>query len=454
MARRRPFAKQGQRIFDGGYCMSSKVFFKILGPVLAAVLLVGGVAQAQTPPQSDNGAAQAPDSDSYSALLTQAVARISQGDWQAGARAARRAFAKATTPQDRVAAARLVASANFRAGRFGRAEWWLRRAFNNAKDSQSEAVLRQEYAAVRQKNPWTTKLSFSIAPNDNVNNGSASETILIWNLPFVLSADARALAGIETSASVDLKYRLSESQTQATRLGLQLYGRTYQLSAAASKAAPGVSGSDYAFAMAELSLTHDRKFAALSGPTSFGLSTGQFWYGGNPYIRYTRATIAQSLQFTPRTGASLQLAYEEQTSILAGGVASYISTLGGGLTHQFANNDTAGVSLRATQTISPDITSENVATQLQLTYSFGKAVLWSKLSLNLSGEKRDYGFSIYDASGRHDLSLTAGINMVFFNASYFGFSPTLSLEMGRTRSNVSLYNRDSTAIRLGIQSTF
>jgi len=434
--------------------MPGKAIFRFLCPGLAAVMLWGAPVQA-TPSQQPTATTPGIQAqENFASLLALATARISQGDWQAGARAARRAFAKAATPQQRVAAARLVASAHFRAGKFGLAEWWLRRAFNNAKDDQSVAVLRQEFAAVRQKDPWTTKLSFSVAPNDNVNNGSSSETILIWNLPFVLSADARALSGIETAASAELKYRLSENQRQATYLGLQLYGRTYQLSAAASKAAPSVKGSDYAFAMAELSLTHDRRFAALSGPTSFGLNTGQFWYGGKPYIRYTRATVAQSLQLTARTGASFQLGYEEQTSILSGGVPSYISTLGGGVTHQFGNNDTAGLSLRASRTISPDITAENIAKQLQLTYSFGKPVLWSKLSLSLAAEKRDYGFSIYDPTGRHDLSLTAGANLVFFKASYFGFSPTLSLEIGRTKSNVSLYNRNSTAIRLGIQSTF
>ncbi len=394
------------------------------------------------------------DARDYLALMQTASADIGLGRYGAAATAARQAFHAARNRAERANAARIAASAQFRAKHFSRAEIWLRRAFNAADDGALKNVLRREFALVRQENPLSVTLNFSIAPNNNINNGSSSKTITIWNLPFVLSPDARALSGTEAALSIGVKYRISQSQVQQTHLGFTLYGRTYRFSAASRAAAPTKKGSDYAFAMAELSLTQNRRFAAMSAPTSFSLVAGQYWYGGKPYIAYARAGIAQGFSLSDRTGANLRLGYEVQSLKTSGGSLSRLLTLGGGINHALANNDRVSLDVQLSRTNSQDVTARNTATRLQLSYSFAKPIWGTQLSLNLSAEKRDYAKSIYDISGRHDLTVTAGANLLFSNVSYYGFSPSLSLETSRTNSNISLFRRESTAVRLGVQSTF
>ncbi len=389
----------------------------------------------------------------YDALMLLASAEIALGHWGGASDAAKRAFRVADNNIKRVDAARLVASAHFRAEQYTRSEIWLRRAFNNAPAGPAQDAVRQDFAQVKQVNPLTVQLNFSAAPNSNINNGSSSEQILIWNLPFILSADARALSGIEVSGSIDLNYRLSQSANYATDIGLTLFGRLYKLSPEAARAAPNVSGSDYAFSLAEMSLTHIRNITGLSGPTTFDLTFGKNWYGGNPYTNYGRVTLGQKFQISDTTGIELTFGYEQQ-ELQGSGVQSDIYTVAAGATHRLGNQDMLGFQLQHQQTSSDDVISENTALRALVNYRFAKPVWGTQVSLNLSAEQRDYDLSVYSTDGRHDLTLSAGASFVFLNVSYFGFSPSVSLESSQTNSNVDLFDRNSTAIRFGVQSAF
>ena len=394
------------------------------------------------------------DPNEFAALMILTAAEIGLGNWDAAVNAGRGAYHATGVDMQRVNAARLVASAHFRAGRHTRAELWLRRALNLAPDDAARAALRQDFAKVRQSNPLSVRLSFSTAPNNNVNNGSSSDTITIWGLPFVLSADARALSGIEVSAGVDLKYRLAQGQDRATDVGLKLFGRTFRLSRAAKAASPDVSGSDYAFALAEVFLIHTRRFPNMSGPTTFVLTAGKNWYGAAPYTRYGRLTAAQNFRLSDSTGLDISGGYERQISISGGGTPSKIYTLGATVNHRLGNRDALSLSLRLQETKSPDANLENTSARAGARYVFGRPLFGTRVSLSMSVEKRDYEVSVYDLSGRHDLTVSTGVTMVFPGFSAFGFAPSLSVESSRTRSNVSLFNRESVALRLGVQSSF
>ncbi len=389
----------------------------------------------------------------FDGLMLLASAEIALGRWDGAADAAKRAFRVAQSDIQRVNAARLVASAHFRAKQYTRSEIWLRRAFNKAPVGPARDAVRQDFAQVRQANPLTVRLNFSAAPNSNINNGSSSEFILIWNLPFILSADARALSGYEVSGSVDLSYRLSQSTNFATDVGLTLFSRAYKLSPETARAAPNVSGSDYAFSLAELSLTHTRNFTGLTGPTTFDLTFGKNWYGGDPYTSYGRATLGQKFQISDLTGIDLTFGYEQQ-ELISSGVRSDIFTLAAGITHRLGNQDLLGFQLQQQKTNSIDVTSENTTIRALVNYGFAKPLFGTQISLNLSAEQRDFDLSVYSVDGRHDLTVTAGASFLLLNLSYFGFSPSISLETTKTNSNVDLFDRESAALRFGVQSTF
>ena len=393
------------------------------------------------------------DPGDFRALIQSAIANIGLGRHEEAAKQARKAWRAAPDKAGKVQAARLAASANFRAGRHLRAELWLRRAFNLTRGEAERQLLRREFATVHAQNPLRIGFGFSAAPSNNVNNGSSSQTIIIWNLPFQLSPDARALSGIEYAANLSLNYRISGGKDHATRLGLSLYDRTYTLSAAAKAAAPSARGSDYAFAMAEATLTHDRRFAALPGPSSFGLTLGKFWYADKPYIDYGRLSFAQDIPLNDKQKITLQAGYEEQLSQRSH-AKSWIGSAGIGYQGRLGADDKLSLSLLYSDTTSEDPTAASTAWRLQFGYTPARQIAGMNLDFGLSAEWRDYPFSVYSPDGRHDQSLSLQLRATFPKLSLYGFSPSLTLENGITRSNISLYQRRSSAIRLGIESTF
>jgi len=431
--------------------MSFQFLRQMIGGAMFACALLAGASGslAQSQPAANSAQFQV-----YRALMAQTVFSIQQKNWKAAIAFAKSAFRAANSDLERLDAARLAASAHFGAGQFSRAEWWLRRALNNATGGVGAQAVRQDFARVQQVNPLKVRLSFSAAPNNNINNGSSSESITIWNLPFILSPDAQALSGYEVSGSVDLRYRLAQSPVFATDIGLLLHGRIYELSGSAAAAAPAASGSDYAFSVVELLLSHTRNYPGLTGATSYSLNIGKNWYGGEPYTEYARITVAQQYRLSPTTGLNISGATEAQVSQRSGGVRSNIQTVSASLTHQLANRNRLGGSLRLQGTQSADPGAENIAIRLGLNYGLAQPILGMQLSFNMSAEQRDYDFSIYDITGRQDLTLSVGATALFTNISYFGFSPTMSLEANQTRSNVSLFDRETVALRFGIQSTF
>ncbi len=428
-----------------------KVFQRYVGGAILALMLLAGFTPAVSQTQPTPAQAQF---QAYGNLMTQAALAIQQQNWPVAVAAAKAAFSTANNDIQRLDAARLVASAHFRARQFSRAEWWLRLALNNASEGAAAQAVHQDFALVRQENPLSVQLNFSAAPNNNVNNGSSSESITIWNLPFILSPDALALSGYEVSGSVELRYRLAQSANFATDIGLLLHARTYELSAAAAHAAPGINGSDYAFSVVELLLSHSRNYQNMTGPTTFSANLGQNWYGGNPYTKYARVTVAQDFRISPTTGLNLTVGTEHQVSLLGSQSQSDIHSISTGLNHQLANRNRIGGSFRWQTTNSQDASAENDAVRIGVNYGLAKPVAGMMLSFNVAAEKRDYGFSIYDIAGRHDVTLSAGATALFSNISYLGFSPTVSLEANQTKSNVSLFNRETIALRFGLQSVF
>ncbi len=429
--------------------MAKSPLIKILQAlVFGLTILSAPIATAQTTP-----AAQIQTARAYGTHMGRAIAAIQNNNWPAALTSAKAAFSAAQTDNERLNAARLAANAHFRAGQFSRAEWWLRKAMNNAVEGPGAQAIRQDFARVRQANPLSVQLSFSAAPNNNVNNGSSSDTITIWNLPFILSPDAQALSGYEVSGSVNLQYRLAQSADFATDIGLLLHGRTYWLSPAAAAAAPTVQGSDYAFSVVELQLTHTRNITGFPGPSSITLHLGKNWYGGDPYTQYSRLILGQKLKLGDATGLNLTAGYENQLSETSG-ATSEIYSLSAVVNHSLANRDGLGLNIRLQDTQSQDPGSENLSLKLGLSYGFAKPVAGMQFSLNMAAEQRRYDFSIYDASGRQDLTLSAGATVVFVEKSYFGFSPTMGLEANRTTSNIALFNRETVALRLGLKSVF
>ena len=174
------------------------------------------------------------------ALILRAQAALALGESGLALDAASTAYDAAKDDGTRYIAARLAARAHAEQRQDTRAQIWLRRARQYAPDARSAEDVAEDYRFLRDRNPWSTQLRFGVSPTNNVNNGSSSETVLLFS-PFgvargTLNAEARALSGLAINAGATTSYRLAESRTAITFLDATADAVTYVLSETAEDA--------------------------------------------------------------------------------------------------------------------------------------------------------------------------------------------------------------------------
>ncbi len=134
--------------------------------------------------------------DDRTALIVVAAAAPQVGDPDRGRTAGARAFAVSQTDAQKYEAARLTALAAANDQRYTLATFWLRRALTVAPNDQERNRTLRDARGVTRLNPWSTQLSFSLAPSSNLNGGAEDEASTAPGNPTgTLSADAQAIAG-------------------------------------------------------------------------------------------------------------------------------------------------------------------------------------------------------------------------------------------------------------------
>lgn len=394
------------------------------------------------------------DPDDYSLLVILSLAQTRLENHDAATAASSRAYRVAENDAQKLQSSRMAGAGHFKSGQHVRAEWWLRRAANHTATAQDSALVKQEFAIIRQKNPFSAQLSFSATPSSNVNNGSNESVFTIGDLEFLLSADSLALSGIEYSGSARLGYRLSESKDQITSVGFLVYGRTYSLSAASKDSVPGASGRDFSLVATEISLSHRRQVFAGLGATGISAHIGQNWYGGEPLWRYGRISLSQDFPIGQRSLVTLRGFVEKDIGLDGLQPDTLIYDLDASFAHRLGNRDIVRLSLGAKAADAVIDTSDYTSLRANLHYSFDNLILGTRLSLNLGLWKKDYDIFALTIDGRHDKSASIGATAVFENLSYFGFSPSLTVQASRTSSNASRYSTDQLTASMGIQSNF
>lgn len=395
------------------------------------------------------------DPKDIGAWLIRAQAARDMGRYEDSRGAARRAWGLAGTDRQRYAAALAMAQAQSSAGRRTSAQWWLRRAVQNAPDDTARARAVRDFRYVRARNPWAADFSFSIAPRSNVNNGSARSTTQLFDLPFEFQLDgsAQALSGIEVAAGANLRYRLNESRTRRSDLLLRFHHRTYALSDAAKAQAPGVSGSDFAFTSAGIGLVHRTRPDKRGAPRQFHGIIGRTWYAGDPYMQFVQLGATQHFGLSPRTGADFSLGVEAQEGLSRGSDARSVQ-LGAGLTRILPGGHRLRLSVegRVNRSGSANLDFDKLAVGARL--KLARPVLGMQLSMGLSGSVKDHDRSPLSANGRHDEELGIEVTAGFPSVDYYGFIPSATVRAARTRSDIGLYDTNELGVEIGIRSAF
>ncbi|MEP2029284.1 MAG: hypothetical protein ABJI96_11340 [Paracoccaceae bacterium] len=390
----------------------------------------------------------------FQTLVLLSLAHLQLDQTEAAASAARRAYEAGTTSGEKLQAARIAASVRFNAGHHTRAEWWLRKGVNHAKTPEEEAIVEREFRAIRQRNPLSVRLGFSIAPSNNINGGATDRTFSLGDFEFVFNPSSLALSGIEYSGELELSYWLSQSPNHITQAGLYLYGRTYTLSSASQATVPNLSGSDFGQDQVEASLSHRQLLFDGLGPSGISLRTGQVRYGREPYWRYNKLTLSQNFPVGQIATATVLASVEDQTSLINIYPDTTVYELRGNYAQGLPNQDILRLSLLSRYNKAAFETNTFTEQGAALSYELAKPVLGSRLSVSFGIGMKNYDEFSLSLDGRRDRYVSLGATAVFEQISYFGFSPSWSIFATKTKSNVTRFSTEEITARLGLRSNF
>lgn len=402
------------------------------------------------------------DAADFTAHLIRARALRDLGQNTPARLAARDAWALAQNDAEKYAAALVTAQVLSSDGKRTRAQLWLRRAVQHAPNDRLEAKAKRDFRYVQQRNPWSTQLSFTLAPNSNINNGSArdrselnyaiTELLHGQTVEYNLEGSALALSGIEYGGALSTRYRFKQTPTTAHDLKVALSYRSFALSSGAQAQVPDMSGSDFAYGTASLGYGHKR--LNFDGKGSFGadIEAGQSWYGRARYATFLRGSVQQSYRTSVdrqyRFGVTLDREWGQETP------DSDRFGFSAGMTQRFEGGNLGffGVSAAATQSPEPD--AEYAELGLRTGLVLAKPVMGAAVQLGLGVAYREYDVSRHSRDGRQDVRVFADVTATFEDIDYYGFNPSVTLNISRTNSNIGLFDTERLGLSVGIKSAF
>lgn len=394
------------------------------------------------------------DPQDVSALLLKARAQRELGDYKAAVHTARTAWRASQTDLQHYASALVVAQALSSSGARSRAQIWLRRAAQAAPDERLKAKAIKDFRYVRDRNPWTTNLSFGVTPSSNINNGSKSEIVEIDGLPFLLSGDARALSGVEYRFEIDTEYSKQITEKAWVFAAGAVDIRRYGLSSEARQQAPDLNASALRYNEAELTFGATLFPSPHLGPLTVSVDGGRGWYAGDPIVEFYRLNAEQVVPLNARNRLTLSFAADHQHRIADTLNSSSTQTVQWTWAHSAANGDSWQAAFAVSDTRSDGAAVARDGWLSTLQYARAKPVLGAKMSLSFTYEAQRYDRPFFSSETRADQRYSADASFVFNEMQLYGFAPEIGLSAERNSSNIGLYERNDLGITLGIRSVF
>lgn len=396
------------------------------------------------------------------AQLMRSRALVGLGRFAEAQDAARIAWANSATKAQKYNSALLMAQALSSDEKRTRAQLWLRRAVQNAPSEGHAKRAQQDFRYVQRRNPWQTYLSFTFAPNSNINNGSARDSYLSNSVfdqllgggPQLrpINAEARALSGLELGAQMQTRYRFAQSERRAHDLQFGLSYRTYLLSSSSKSDVPDAKGSDYAFGTASLGYTFKQLRADGRGELNAGVEIGQLFYDGARYSSYLRATAEQSYYVSARTKLRFGLTGETENGQRVSDSDSL--SLSFNFDRALANGDGVNFGVTLAEQQSPNTLHEYSEARLRTGYLFGREVMGAAVQVGLGARIREYDKHLLSVDGRRDVEISADVSATFRQIDYYGFNPRVTLSTSKTNSNIGVYDTNRLGLSIGIASAF
>ena len=277
--------------------------------------------------------------------------------------------------------------------------------------------------------------------------------IEIGGLPFTLDDGSQQLGGYEATIGASASYRLSVDNAHRRDILGEVFGKKVWLNSEAKEAAPGIKGSDFDYGALIFGLRETRLIWPDLGPSQATALLGQSWSGGQRQAHWLELRGSQVVRQTDnrqlRFGANLR---EEKRNEDPINDARSLGVSGEWILTGTENQRTT-LGLAVTNISSDSATVDSLSYRFSASHSFG---LVGQVRPRLSGslETRDYQKWSATAGGRQDDTLSVKLDVVFPNASFYGFVPQAGLGARRVWSNVDIYDRNALSLSLTAVSRF
>jgi len=368
---------------------------------------------------------------------------------------ARKAWQSAATPEQKFGAAMEMARTGNDLDRPVVAQFWLRRAAQNAPTPELKAQTVRSFRQLRADNPWRFSFQFSVAPSSNVNNGSSEDTIDIGGLPFTLNAVARSLSGILSIVGGTARYRFDGVNGRPASFTFSGTYRDVTLSSDAKRSAPDVTGSDYDYAAVELQYGQILHAPGASPALRGDISLGRNWYGGEPLSNYARVGLTAAWSQRKTSATTLSFSIEDQARLDLDARSATILRLNAARLWTAPDGGTLTLSAGLRHTSADAVEVDHKAGLVGLSYGMARPIAGAvSVKFSLGVEQRLYDRSVFSTDGRRDLRLQGGVTFGFDTLEYYGFAPQLTLSATRVNSNIALYDRQDAAVFISLRSVF
>lgn len=395
--------------------------------------------------------------DDRQALLVVATAGPGENAATEARRAGAHAFSLSQTKAQKYEAARLTALAATREERFTLATYWLRRALIVAPNETERQRTLRDAGTVRRANPWSTNLSFSIAPSNNVNGGTDEERPedRLGGGAF-FSADALALPGTRANLAFGTSYRFYQTDRARAEIALRyqlarvrLDSETQTDPASGEDVEIDSSDFDSDFAQLTLSYTHSLE----TGTIGLSVGTGFLEFGRERFYDFDSLSINRTVplndQWTVFGNVRREwFDFESENISLA-----LRNTVRAGVSYRFANGDRLTGSVSRLRANSLTTTQDFEQRSIDFSYRIAEPVGPFSLRFNIGARRAEYDtFSFLGP--REDETVSYGVNIGVPAIEFAGFRPALAISGSRSDSNIPRFTRSNFSALLTIESAF
>lgn len=394
------------------------------------------------------------DPDHAQTLMLRARALRDLGRDAEAVEAARKAWAAASTEEDRFFAAMIQAQARSSKGDRAIAQYWLRRAAQIAPDEASRAAAVRDFRHVRRITPWRLSLDVSVEPSDNLNGAPKTNTFTYAGLPFV-NPTAVPLSGVEYGVGADYIYRVALAENRRLNFGVSVEASRVRFSEDARDKVPDVDANDYRREELRLSAGYEARADDGRWLAMTEVSYQRNWLAGKALSDAARLDQSYGRAVAPGVilGGRVGVEREERrdTSLLDSETVDYGVNLSKEFGHGLLRLDLAWADTNSESRYVARETSRAI-----LTYALAKPVIGMLPRVSLSYEAVDYdmGPMPFWTDPREDRQWGLSLDVTLPDMDYYGFAPEVGVSFRDRQSNYTIYETQGTDLRLGLRSVF